>query len=238
MRRGVRLSLAGLSFAIAAPCNVRADQLSAPALLQHDASVDPIAEAAARFGLPVAWIRAVFRAESDGDQRSTSPKGAMGLMQIMPETWAELRARLALGNDPYDPHNNVLAGAAYMRELLDRYGTPGWIAAYNAGPGRYEAFLKGTPLPPETRAYVTALAPIIDGGAPVGPVQIASLDPLAWTQAPLFAVSLGRDVRGDSLAAGQQAESTPLASAVRDVSAIVPQSAGLFVARAGSGGRP
>ena len=60
-------------------------------------------------------------------------------MQIMPQTWAELRARYGLGTDPYDPHDNILAGAAYIRELHDRYGAPGFLAAYNAGPGRYEA---------------------------------------------------------------------------------------------------
>ena len=53
----------------------------------------------------------------------------MGLMQIMPKTWTELRARYGLGADPYDPHDNILAGAAYIRELHDRYGSPGFLAA-------------------------------------------------------------------------------------------------------------
>ena len=72
--------------------------------------------------------------ESIGDVRARSPKGAMGLMQIMPETYAALRARYALGANPYDPRDNILAGAAFLRELHDRYGTPGFLAAYNAGP--------------------------------------------------------------------------------------------------------
>ena len=93
-----------------------------------------IAEAARRFRLPLAWIRAVLVAESAGDRRATSRKGAMGLMQIVPETWSELRVRYRLGINPYDPHDNIIAGSAYIRELLDRYGSPGWIAAYNAGP--------------------------------------------------------------------------------------------------------
>ena len=77
-----------------------------------------------------------MRAESFGDVRAMSPKGAMGLMQIMPETWAALRSRYGLGADPYDAHDNIMAGAAYLRELHDRYGTPGFLAAYNAGPAR------------------------------------------------------------------------------------------------------
>ena len=67
-----------------------------------------------------------------------------------------------LGADPFDPHDNILAGAAYLRELHDRYGSPGFLAAYNAGPARYEDHLAtGQPLPAETRAYVALLAPLI-----------------------------------------------------------------------------
>ena len=79
--------------------------------------------------------------ESGANQRAQSQKGAMGLMQIMPKTWTELRARYRLGADPYDPRDNILGGAAYIRELYDRYGAPGFLAAYNAGPGRYERHL-------------------------------------------------------------------------------------------------
>jgi hypothetical protein len=86
----------------------------------------------------------------------------MGLMQIMPETYAELRFRYHLGADPYEPRNNILAGAAYLREMHDRFGPDGFLAAYNAGPGRYDDYLKrGRPLPEETRNYVAALAPMI-----------------------------------------------------------------------------
>ena len=95
-----------------------------------------IAEASRRFGIPERWIRAVMRVESGGRVRAVSPKGAIGLMQIMPDSWAGLRQRCRLGRDPYDPHDNILAGAAYLREMHDRYGTAGFLAAYNAGPGR------------------------------------------------------------------------------------------------------
>ncbi|MEQ8165800.1 MAG: transglycosylase SLT domain-containing protein, partial [Alphaproteobacteria bacterium] len=74
-----------------------------------------VAEASQRFGLPEHWIRAVMTAESDGIARSVSSKGAMGLMQIRPDTWIELSARYRLGDDPLDPRDNILAGAAYLR---------------------------------------------------------------------------------------------------------------------------
>ena len=86
-----------------------------------------LAEASHRFGIPELWIRAVIQAESLGDVRAVSPKGAIGLMQIMPETWSDLRLRYDLGADPFDPHDNIAAGAAYLRELHDRYGDPGFL---------------------------------------------------------------------------------------------------------------
>src|SRR3546814_10296010 len=134
----------------------------------------PIEEAVRRFGIPAAWIRAVMRAESAGDVRAISSAGAMGLMQIMPDTWAELRVRHRLGRDPYDPRDNILAGAAYLREMYDRYGPPGFLAAYNAGPGRYEEYLAGRPLPAETRAYVAALLPSFGGGALPSAITVRS----------------------------------------------------------------
>ncbi len=78
--------------------------------------VEFINEAAERFAIPTAWIRAVMRVESGGNAKAISPKGAIGLMQIKSDTYAELRARYALGADPADPHDNILAGAAYLRD--------------------------------------------------------------------------------------------------------------------------
>ena len=118
-----------------------------------------IAEAAQRYDIPESWIRAVMQAESGGDPHAVSPKGAMGLMQIMPGTWGELRGQLGLGTDPLNPHDNVFAGAAFLRKMRDRYGYPGLFAAYNAGPARYDQHLKtGMPLPAETQHYIAALA--------------------------------------------------------------------------------
>jgi hypothetical protein len=146
-----------------------------------------VAEASQRFGIPVAWIRALMRVESANDIRAVSPKGAMGLMQLMPDTWAYLRARYRLGGDPFDPRENIIAGTAYMRELYDRYGAPGFLAAYNTGPGRYDEYLaNGRPLPTETRAYVAQLATLVGGKASPALVAVAAADPLAWTRAPLF----------------------------------------------------
>src|SRR3546814_10368188 len=86
-----------------------------------------IAEASARFGVPQAWIGRVMRAESRvrttlAGRPITSRAGAMGLMQLMPATWAEMRARLGLGGNPHDPRDNILAGTFYLR-LMDRKST-------------------------------------------------------------------------------------------------------------------
>ena len=124
-----------------------------------------IAEASARFGVPEAWIARVMRAESGGatmvDGRPIrSPKGAMGLMQLMPGTWADMRARLGLGPDPDDPRDNILAGTCYLRLMYDRFGYPGLFAAYNAGPERYAAWVAGrVRLPAETIAYLGRVVP-------------------------------------------------------------------------------
>ena len=122
-----------------------------------------IAEASQRFGVSESVIASVIRAESGGrttlnGHPITSRAGAMGLMQLMPGTWAELRAQLNLGADPYDPRDNILAGTAYLRQLSDRFGYPGMIAAYNAGPSRYGAYLaRRQRLPAETVAYLNAV---------------------------------------------------------------------------------
>jgi cell division septation protein DedD len=131
-----------------------------------------ITEASKRFDVPDTWIRAVMHVESGGNeylngQLVTSGAGAMGLMQVMPQTYDELRAQYSLGDDPYDPHNNILAGTAYMREMYDIYGSPGFLAAYNAGPARLDDYLANNrPLPDETRRYVAMIGPSISGAYP------------------------------------------------------------------------
>jgi D-alanyl-D-alanine carboxypeptidase len=106
--------------------------------------------------------------ESGGQEQATSPVGAMGLMQVMPTTYEELRLRHRLGDDPYDPHNNILAGTAYIREMYDRYGAPGFLAAYNAGPDRVDRYLAGaSDLPDETVNYVAAITPNLGRDVPL-----------------------------------------------------------------------
>ena len=133
-----------------------------------------IREAATRYGVPGQWVRAVMHQESDGQEQAVSPVGAMGLMQVMPETYEELRVRYGLGDDPYDPHNNILAGAAYIREMYDRYGAPGFLAGYNAGPQRVDSYLAGTAdLPNETVNYLAAVTPNLGNAVPLsGPLAI------------------------------------------------------------------
>lgn len=146
--------------------------------------VRPHVEAAAvRFDLPSELIEAVIAVESGGRVRAVSSAGAMGLMQLMPGTWAALRSQLGLGADPFDPADNIVAGAAYLRELLDRYGAPGFLAAYNAGPTRYEASLGGKPLPLETRLYVARLSGMKGvTGLVRRDWRVAGLFPPAWSQ--------------------------------------------------------
>ncbi|MGN6514313.1 MAG: lytic transglycosylase domain-containing protein [Rhizomicrobium sp.] len=137
-----------------------------------------IAEAARRFGVPQPWIRAVMLIESGGrtmlgEKRPiVSSMGAMGLMQLMPQTYDDMRRQYGLGRDPYDPHDNIMAGAAYLRFLRDRYGYPAMFAAYNDGPGNLEARMMGRGLlPAETQNYMSnitvALARGVPGGATV-----------------------------------------------------------------------
>jgi hypothetical protein len=159
--------------------------------VSHADPVETIVTEAARMAnIPPVWITAVMRVESGGDMGAVSGKGAMGLMQLMPETWAELRAELNLGADPFDPHDNIVAGAAYLRLMHDRYGDAGFLAAYNAGPARYDELLAtGRSLPDETRNYVARVARWLrDGGKPVPSFHVAFAAPaLDWRGGKLFA---------------------------------------------------
>ena len=191
-----------------------------------------VTEASRRFGVPEHWIRAVMHVESGGQPRTRSKKGAIGLMQIMPGTWTELRSRYHLGADPYDPHDNILAGAAYIRELHDHYGAPGFLAAYNAGPGRYDRHLAtGRPLPDETLAYIATLAPIIAGKQAAGKmVTLAST--FARTNSPLFVVRTASHSSGDRSSNGLHPDRSSGGRVAVDLSALLPQSGSLFVHRA------
>ena len=130
------------------------------ALRQGRASLPPpaawnaiIRRAAQRYGLPEALVAAVIHTESHFQPDVVSPRGAQGLMQIMPDTRRELERELG-PIDPFDPEANVMAGCAYLRRQFDRFRSPELaLAAYNAGPG---AVLKYGGVPPfgETQAFV------------------------------------------------------------------------------------
>ena len=133
-----------------------------------------IREAAGRYGVPEQWVRAVMQQELGGQEQAISPVGAMGLMQVMPATYEGLQARYGLGADPYDPHNNILAGTAYIREMYDRFGSPAFLAAYNAGPDRVQAYLAGGGgLPDETVNYLASVTPNLGNAVPMsGPLAM------------------------------------------------------------------
>ena len=173
---GLRLGVMCLALLALAACGGGQRTLNSP--WQQPASYDPpgpssdpwgpyIRQASQRFDVPETWIREVMRQESGGRATATSRVGAMGLMQVMPGTYRELQARYALGTDPYHPWNSVMAGTAYIREMYELYGNPGFLAAYNAGPRRFEDYLwGGRGLPGETRNYVARIGPRIAGVAP------------------------------------------------------------------------
>ena len=106
---------------------------------------------AARYGVEFALVKAMIRAESDFDHRAVSPKGACGLMQLMPATASSQGVR-----DVFHPAENIDGGCRYLRELLDRYSgnLPLALAAYNAGPERVDA-AGGVPRIAETREYLS-----------------------------------------------------------------------------------
>ena len=150
-----------------------------------------IREASTRFSVPQTWIRAVMRQESGGHEYLngrpvTSDAGAMGLMQLMPATYAELRDRYGLGNDPYEPHDNIMAGTGYISELYARYGSPAFLAAYNAGPHRLDQYNAGTAsLPDQTVAYLASVAPSLASDGPMTGPLAAYADAGGRARAPV-----------------------------------------------------
>ena len=183
-------------------CHIAVSTVFVPSAGAHAAtrseSIDRFAEfideASGRFAVPARWIHAVMQVESAGDQHATSSRGAMGLMQLMPGTWVGLSVRYGLGLDPFDPRDNILAGTAYLKEMHDRFGSAGFLAAYHAGPARYEKHLAtGQPLPPETTAYIAAVAPLL-GNDQAEHAAFRIKRAVPWREAPLF---VERGERGD-----------------------------------------
>lgn len=201
--RGRRWFLTVLAAGVLLSAEANAQTVTAPAdmtfgtelLAPWTAFVD---EASLRFDIPRAWIEGVIMTESGGrislnGRPITSRAGAMGLMQLMPATYEAMRLAQGLGNDPYDPHNNILAGTAYLRAMYDRFGYPGLFGAYNAGPGRYAASLQGVRLPPETRIYLARLtknSPSIRSGTDIFVMQNAKPEPSQTPQMSALFVPL------------------------------------------------
>ena len=161
----------------------------------------PYIHEARRFDVPGTSIRAVMHVESGGNQYHERPAhylpgaGAMGLMQVMPETYDELRARYDLA-----PTRTIRATiswpvTAYLREMYDIYGAPGFLAAYNAGPRRLDDYLADhRPLPEETRRYVAMIGPAIVGSYPrrVSPAASLCNEPLPIDIPPGLRYAHGR----------------------------------------------
>lgn len=132
---------------------------SAQLKLSPKTPFDPIIESAAtRHDVDARLVRAVIQVESAYQPRARSSKGAMGLMQLMPKTARQYKAR-----NPYDPASNVEAGTKYLKRLLDEFELPLALAAYNAGEGAVRRF-GGIPPYAETRAYVTKVLGLLRSG--------------------------------------------------------------------------
>lgn len=124
---------------------------------------DIIDKVAREQGVDATLVRALIKVESAYQPRARSPKGAMGLMQLMPET-----ARRYAVADPYEPASNIEAGIRYLRSLLDRYPRELALAAYNAGESAVERF-RGMPPYPETRLYVSRILDLFNRYRPSPP---------------------------------------------------------------------
>ncbi len=184
-----------------------------------------VTEASRRFNIPASWISSVIRVESRGNPKAVSPKGAIGLMQIMPDTWAYLQSRYQLGADPFDPHDNVVGGTAYLRELYDRFGATGFLAAYNAGPAHFQDYLTGLlPLPNETKRYVATLGQMLPD-LHFDDAAFAVTSVPRWQRAALFMTAPAPSPPTGTAPPGH----APNAASIAPASTLTPQSNGLFV---------
>ena len=118
-----------------------------------------INDAAEAFELDPVLVRSVIWAESRFDAKAVSSAGAVGLMQLMPETFSECAAALGMKKaDAFDVRSSLLCGCYYLSALMDKFGdTTAALYAYNAGEANARRFLDGEPIFPETRAYVAAV---------------------------------------------------------------------------------
>jgi len=193
-RTGAMLLLSGLVTACASPQGGRGPAVgpapaasAAPAVQPAQAAAkkvlslepdpaDPyggfIREASRRFDMPEPWIRAVIQQESQGRPTAVSSRGAVGLMQVTRPVYAEMRVKYGLGRSMTNPRDNILAGTAFLREMYELFGAPGFLGAYNCGPACYAAVMaRRQRLPGETRSYLAALSPLLQAAKPRIAVQ-------------------------------------------------------------------
>ena len=231
-RRGLRTKCVAVLIAAWASAT-HAQPTGRPALERPARAFSPsdtIEEASARFSVPARWIAEVMQVESGGDPRALSLKGAIGLMQVMPATYASLAARYGLGADPWNVRDDIMAGAAYLRQLYDRYGASVFLAAYNAGPGRWEDHLSGVrPLPGETVRYLSRLGPLIGGNVALSSSTSTQAAPAYPRAAPIF---VALNVAAPSVQS--VAERERILEIIAENAAVVDVRDHLFVARPGS----
>ena len=139
---------------------VEAEAVGQVPMLAERTSFDPIINtASAQHGVNARLVKAVIQVESGFQSRARSPKGAMGLMQLMPQTARQYQA----GRNLFDPANNIQTGTKYLRKLLNEFELPLALAAYNAGEGAVRRF-GGIPPYAETQAYVTKILALLGPG--------------------------------------------------------------------------
>jgi hypothetical protein len=228
------LAVMFLSALVSSGGSANAQSIASPApsprIVQGDPFTGFVIEAAQRFDIPAAWIRAVMLVESNDDASAVSPKGAMGLMQIMPGTYQDMRLRYGLGADPFQPHDNITAGTEYLREMLDRYGMSGFLAAYNAGPQQYDEHLAtGRALPAETILYVPRITPMLSDVQARGRL-LAPSAPVDWRRSPLFAGQYTAAAADETSADSLQSGGNVAALSPATLAVLAPQSTGMFAA--------
>lgn len=191
MRRVTPLLVSAVLSVLVASC------ASGPRTVSQADIDSSVAEASKRFDIPELWIREVIRQESGGrtmmnGKPIVSKAGAMGLMQLMPGTYEEMRRKHGLGSDPFDPHDNIIAGTAYLREMYNLFGAPGFLGAYNCGPGCYGDYLAGKrSLPGETKRYIASVGPRLNrttapNGADIVVATAADSAPIVAAPAPSY----------------------------------------------------
>jgi soluble lytic murein transglycosylase-like protein len=153
---------------------------------RHRRYLSLVHEHASRHALRPELVLAVIQVESGFDPAARSPKGAMGLMQLMPATARELGVR-----DPYDPVENVSAGTRYLRQLLDRYSGDETLAlaAYNAGEGAVERYGRQVPPYRETQDYVRKVGSVATASSPTRPAIYKTIEIIDGRVVPRYSTS-------------------------------------------------